>query len=206
MTLTLDRAYVLRGTAYHISANPSVRQRLWKELKTAIPDPNGQVSLPELEKLPYLTAVIQEGLRLSDPVGHRITRQFPDKTLDYHGKTIPAGATVSMTTLLIHQNEDIFPEPLTYRPERWLGATGKPLERYLVSFSRGPRACLGINLARAELYLILALIYRRFDFDVSAVVRERDIDFSRDFLLAAQAKDTPGILVKVRMVDEDTGL
>lgn len=194
------RAYVLRGTAYHISANPSVRQRLYDELKTASPDPNCPMPLPELEKLPYLTAVIQEGLRLCNPVTHRIARQFPEKTLKCHGTVIPAGTTVSMTALLTHQNEKLFPEPNIYRPERWLGAETKQHERYLVPFNRGARSCLGINLARAELYLILAYVYRRFDFDVSQVRRERDIDVSRDYILGAQARDSPGILVKVKAV------
>lgn len=47
----------------------------------------------------------------------------------------------------------------------------------------------------------LAYIYRRFDFDVSAVKRERDIDVSRDYILGAQARDSPGIMVKVKLVE-----
>ncbi|KAF7930612.1 uncharacterized protein EAE98_005012 [Botrytis deweyae] len=194
-------AYVLRGTSYHISANPAITQRLHEELKSAIPDPSKSLSLSELEKLPYLTAVIQEGLRLADPVTHRIGRQFPDKAFICHGKTIPAGTIVNMTALLTHQNDKIFPEPMVFKPERWLGNQNKKLERYLVPFNRGTRSCLGINLARAELYLILASVYRRFDFDVSQVNRARDIDASRDYILGAQARDTPGILVKVRERD-----
>jgi len=190
-------AYVLRGTAYHIAANQLVRQRLYDELKAAIPDPSNPPSLPELEKLPYLSAVVQEGLRLCDPVTHRIGRQFPDKTLDCRGYVIPAGTTVGMTALLTHQNDDIYPEPRAFRPERWL-ANGKRLERYLVPFNRGTRSCLGINLARAELFLILSSVFRQFDFDVSEVSRERDVDVSRDYILGAQARDSPGILVKVK--------
>lgn len=178
-----------------------IARRLHEELETAIPDPSQPLSLSELEKLPYLTAVIQEGLRLADPVTHRIGRQFPEKTFICHGKIIPAGTIMSMTALLTHQNERIFPEPQVFKPERWLGTENKRLERYLIPFNRGTRSCLGINLARAELYLILASVYRRFDFDVSQVNQARDIDVSRDYILGAQAKDSPGILVKVRMVD-----
>ncbi|EDO01120.1 hypothetical protein SS1G_03594 [Sclerotinia sclerotiorum 1980 UF-70] len=194
-------AYVLRGTSYHISANPRISELLHEELKSAIPDPLKPLSLPELEKLPYLTAVIQEGLRLADPVTHRIGRQYPEKSFQCNGKTIPAGTIMNMTALLTHQNEKIFPEPEVFKPERWLETENKRLEHYLVTFNRGTRSCLGINLARAELYLILASVYRQFDFDVSQVIRARDIDVSRDYILGAQARDTPGILVKVRKVD-----
>ncbi|QRD86656.1 putative cytochrome P450 [Aspergillus flavus] len=155
-------------------------------------------TLATLEQLPYLTAVVQEGLRLCDPVTHRISRQFPDQPLQCRGIFIPANSTVGMTAMLTHLNEKIFPEPRVFRPERWLGSDGKRLERYLVPFNRGTRSCLGMNLARAELVLILAAVFRQFDFDVSGVNRERDIDVSRDYILGAQARDTPGILVAVK--------
>ena len=195
----LPSAQVLRGTAYHISARPLIRQRLHAELKSAIPS-NASLPLPELEKLPYLTAVVNEGLRLCSPVTHRSRRQFPDKTLDYHGQAIPAGITVCTTGWLIHRNENIFPEPSVFEPERWLGPEGKTRERYLVPFNRGTRSCLGVNLARAELYLILATVYSRFDFDVSQVKKERDIDVRHDFILGAPAKGSPGILVRVKQI------
>ncbi|KAE8358081.1 cytochrome P450 [Aspergillus caelatus] len=155
-------AYVLRGTAYHIAANPSVRQQLHDELVATIPDPQQFPTLTTLEQLPYLTAVIQEGLRLCDSVTHRISRQFPDQPLQCRGIFIPANTTVGMTAMLTHLNETIFPEPRVFRPERWLGPD-----------IGGTRSCLGMNLARAELVLILAAVFRQFYFDVSAVQRER---------------------------------
>lgn len=196
LLLILNSAYVLRGTAYHIAADVRIRERLYLELKDAIPSPSHLPALADLERLPYLSAVIQEGLRLCNPVTHRIARQFPDKSLMCHSLVIPAGATISMTALLIHQNERIFPEPTKFLPDRWLKGD-QNLERYLVPFNRGPRSCLGINLARAEMYLILAAVFRQFSFDVSQVDKKRDIDVSHDYILGAQARDSPGILVKV---------
>ncbi|PYH92813.1 putative benzoate 4-monooxygenase cytochrome P450 [Aspergillus ellipticus CBS 707.79] len=190
-------AQILRAITYHIAANQSIRKKLYQELKAAIPDPINPPSLLELERLPYLWAVIQEGLRLCDPASHRVVRQFPDKALNCHGYVIPAGTSLGMTSFLTHHNDQIYPNPRVFRPERWL-VNGGRLERYLVSFSRGPRACVGINLAHAELVLILAAIFRQFDFDVSEVQRERDIDFSRDCIVGAHARDSPGILVKVK--------
>ncbi|GAD97354.1 benzoate 4-monooxygenase cytochrome P450, putative [Paecilomyces variotii No. 5] len=190
-------AMVLRGTSYHISVNPSIRQRLYDELKAAIPDPSKPPPPQELEQLPYLSAVVLEGLRVCEPVSHRSNREFPDKALNYKGYIIPPGTGVGMTSYHTHHNEEIFPDSYAFKPERWLEG-GKQLERYLVPFNRGTRACLGLNLARTELFMILAAVFRQFDFDVSRVSRERDIDVTRDFILGGQAKDTPGILVKVK--------
>ena len=168
-----------------------------------MPDYTQSPSLSELEQLPFLTACINEGLRLASPVSHRINRIFPTRALDYHGTIIPAGSIVNMTNMLTHMNKTIFSEPHTFNPERWLGKANEDrrLEKYLTPFGRGTRSCLGLNLAKVELYLILANVFRRFDFDVSRVVRERDIDIRHDYIIAAQAKESPGILVEVRLVE-----
>jgi cytochrome P450 len=106
-----------------------------------------------------------------------------------------------MTSMLIHENERIYPEPYKFRPERWL-KEGQQLDRYLVPFNRGARVCLGLNLARTELYLILAVLFRQFKFDVLRVSRARDIDLTRDFIIGATAADSPGILVGVERMSD----
>lgn len=61
---------------------------------------------------------------------------------------IPPGAPVGMTSVLIHENEEIFPEPEVFRPERWLNEKGErhnSLTPYLLSFSKGSRQCIGIK-------------------------------------------------------------
>ncbi len=197
MIIIVNRAYVLKALTYHIAANPPVHQKLFQELKCAVPRRNDRPRLQQLEKLPYLTATIQEGLRITHPVTHRSCREFPDKTLVYRGQSIPPGTIVHMTTLLIHENGDVFPEPQAFKPEIWLGDAQQQPSSYLVPFGRGTRSCLGINLAWAEMYLILANVFRRFDFDVSEVVRERDVDVAKDVIMGVPSPGPKGIIVKV---------
>ena len=200
--MTISRAYVLKSVSYYIAANPSVRQKLLQELKRVMPQRNDHPKLQELEKLPYLTAIIQEGLRISHPVTHRASREFPDRTLTYRGLSIPPRTVVQMTTLLLHENEGTFPDSRAFKPERWLGEAQQQLNRYLVPFGRGTRSCLGINLAWAELYLTLANVFRRFDFDVSQVDRERDVDVAKDVIMGVPSRDSKGIIVKVLVVED----
>lgn len=190
----------MKCLSYHVAANPHVQAKLLQDLKTVMPHPDSTAELRKLESLQYLTAVLQEGLRLAVPVSHRIVRIFQKKTLIYDGKVIPPGTAVGMTPFLIHQDEDIFPEPHMFRPERWLG--DENLHRYLLAFSRGPRSCTGINLAWAELYLVIAKIFRQFNFDISGVVRERDIDIARDVLLGVPRADSHGVHVKICIVED----
>jgi cytochrome P450 len=55
---------------------------------------------------------------------------------------------VGMTAVLVHENETIFPEPMEFKPERWLEKRpdgAPPLDRYLVAFGKGSRQCLGMK-------------------------------------------------------------
>ncbi len=61
---------------------------------------------------------------------------------------------------MYHLDESLFPDPWTFDPGRWL--ENPELNKYIWSFSRGPRQCVGLSLAYAELYLCLAAFYRRY--------------------------------------------
>ena len=65
-----------------------------------------------------------------------------------------------MTSVLIHLNPTIFPQPKEFIPERWL--ENPRLGKYLVSFTKGSRQCIGINLAYAEMHLCLANLFYAF--------------------------------------------
>ena len=50
---------------------------------------------------------------------------------------------VSISNIFVHWNDEIFPDPHAFKPERWLGKDEESLDMWLVSFSKGPRSCLG---------------------------------------------------------------
>ncbi|KAL3465075.1 cytochrome P450 [Aspergillus heterothallicus] len=96
--------------------------------------------------MPYLICVMLEGLRLSYGVSSRLQRIAPDRDLQFNEWTILAGTPVGMSSMLIHHNEDIFPDSHNFVPERWLNPEKRHhLEKYLVSFTKGSRQCIGIN-------------------------------------------------------------
>jgi cytochrome P450 len=67
----------------------------------------------------------------------------------------------------------------------------------LVAFSKGSRACLGLNLAYAEMYLALANVMRRFEMVLDDVVRERDVDIVRDCIVGLPSKGSKGVTVRI---------
>lgn len=150
----------------------------------------------ELEQLPYLGAVISEGFRLNYGTSHRLQRLFPDTVLEYNGYSVPPMTPVSMTSVLLHDNPDFFPEPRTFKPERFLEQPS--LRKYLIPFSRGSRQCAGQNLAYAELHLTLAALFApgRFNFELFETDMS-DVEIVHDFLNVSPRLDSKGIRVTI---------
>lgn len=142
-------------TLYYLLSQPSTLAKLQAELAQAIPDPASIPPWHALEQLPYLSATIAEGLRLSYGLATRLARISPDEPMRFRSSDgacddvlIPAGVPVGMTAVHIHHDERIFPESTKFQPERWLDAEGRrrhDLDGYLLSFSKGSRQCLGMK-------------------------------------------------------------
>jgi cytochrome P450 len=148
---THTTSWVLSVSTFHLLSQPLILRKLKSELETAIPDLNGSISLARLEQLPHLTAVIKEGLRLAVGNTSWIPRISRDKPIKYREYEIATGTPVSMTIPIMQQDERIFPDAKAFYPERWIEDKTGHLDRYLVAFCKGPRGCVGINLAWAEL-------------------------------------------------------
>ena len=176
---------------FHLLSNPEIRNRVRAELKTI----SRSASWTELEQLPYLSAVIAEANRLSFGVTARACRIAPDEDLRYKEYKIPAGTPVSSTTLAVHTDETIFPDPWAFKPERWLGQAGTDKRKYQMAFNKGGRSCVGINLAHAEMFLALAAVARYemelFQTDIS------DVEFRHDYQVAYPKLGSKGIRARV---------
>ncbi|KAK4067258.1 uncharacterized protein Triagg1_7701 [Trichoderma aggressivum f. europaeum] len=154
---TETTARALTVALFKLLTHPQPLETLKSELETV---QDSSLSLERLQQLPYLTGVIKESLRLSYGVVGRLQRIWPSEDMTFHHWTVPAGTPVSMTSYDVHHDEVIFPESHQFHPERWASDPG--LDKYLVSFGKGSRHCVGINLAMAELYITLAALFRSF--------------------------------------------
>ncbi|KAJ5109664.1 hypothetical protein N7532_002309 [Penicillium argentinense] len=174
-------AQTLAITMFHILNTPSVYQKIKAELFSAIPDITTAPSFALLNSLPYLSATIREGLRLSSVVTTRLPRIAPDEVLQYQRWQIPAGTPVSMSTYFILRDPTIFPEPTKFIPERWLLDTEdlKRLQRYLLPASKGTLGCLGQNLNWAWMNIVIGTLLRRFDL-VLYDTTERNVEMTKD--------------------------
>ncbi|KAF2177011.1 cytochrome P450, partial [Zopfia rhizophila CBS 207.26] len=173
---TVSTAWALTVGTFHLLSEPEALQKLQAELLEVIPNRSVSANVVELEKLPYLAAVIQESLRLSVGGSHRSQRISPDEATIFTDRgtnkmwSIPSGTPMSMSHLLLFRDERIFPSHEKFRPERWLN--NPAMERYQFAWSKGTRNCLGMNLAMAEILLMFAGIFRNFESGVGLRIED----------------------------------
>ena len=197
--------WALTVASFHLFNNTLILGRLQDELATAIPDPSEMPSLTELQRLPYLSACIEEALRLSYGTTQRGPRISRTQSTAYGSYILPPKTEISMSIYSIAHDEDIFPSSYTFNPSRWLDTPKGPdgqkfLSRYMVSFGKGNRMCLGMHLAYAEIYLALACVVRNFKITLWNTSSE-DVEAYSDMFLPHPKKESKGVRVFVERRD-----
>ncbi|KAJ7651011.1 cytochrome P450, partial [Roridomyces roridus] len=126
--------------------------------------------LRSLDKLDILNAVIQEGLRLGTPLPG-LPRVIPDDGAIIDGHHVSGGTSVSVPIWGYHLSKEYFPNPATFRPDRWLpgrlGSTSRTDETALTSFSTGPDVCVAKAFAYQEMRYTIARLVLTFDFELA---------------------------------------
>ncbi|MCJ1479035.1 hypothetical protein MMC13_007719 [Lambiella insularis] len=192
MAGTASPAQSLSIAHFHLLHNPNLMATLRAELRSLPPTASWAV----LEQLPYLSAIIAEANRLSFGVTARVCRVAPDEALQYGDYIIPPGTPVSTTTLAVHTDERIFPDPWAFQPERWLGEEGKERRKYLMAFGKGSRSCIGVHLAHAELFLAVAAV-ARYDMELFETGVD-DVSFRHDYHVAFPKPGSKGVRAMVK--------
>ncbi|WP_375500539.1 cytochrome P450 [uncultured Nostoc sp.] len=160
---------------YWIHQKPLVHEKLLQELDNLgdSPDPMS------IYRLPYLSAVCNETLRIHPVVMFSFPRvvQEPAKLL---GHSLESGTVLLPNIYLIHQREDLYPQPKEFQPERFLERQFSPYE--FLPFGGGVRRCIGEALAIFQMKLVLATILSRYQLEL--VNRRRERPQRRGFTLA----------------------
>lgn len=141
----------LAWVIYYLHRHPEMLERVRAEVTALGPDPDPD----ELARLPYLSAVCNETLRLHPIVPVLPPRQVREP-FDFMGFTLPPGTLVSIGTCVLHRREEIYPNPDEFRPERFLGHTFSPFE--YMPLGGGSRRCLGAAFALYEMKIVLATL------------------------------------------------
>lgn len=156
-------ATAIRATLLHVITNPAVHARLLAEIAAATDASRPVISDAQARDLPYLQAVIKEGLRIFPPVAGLMAKEVPTAGDVWDGRFIPGGTRVGWSVWAMFRREETWGrDSEEFRPERWMlaedGGTCASAERLREMeavvdfvFSYGRYQCLGRPVAVMEL-------------------------------------------------------
>ena len=161
----------LVGVTLYILTHRHTYEKLVNKIRTAYKSQD-EITVSSVNDLKYLDAALSEALRLYPPVAGTVPRVAPPGGESIDGAHIPAGTTVDVNHYSCFRHPENFCRPDDFLPERWLPESrdAAPFDQdnraCMQPFSYGPRNCLGKNLARAEMRLVMAKLLWRFNLEL----------------------------------------
>ena len=168
---------------YWVYYIPGVKAKLLNELS----DYKGELKPIEIARLPYLSAVCNETLRISPPAVSTFTRTVK-KPIEIGKYYLEVGTEINVSIYLAHRRESVYPKPEDFKPERFLARQFSPYE--FLPFGGGQCRCLGASLTLYEMKLVLVAIMSNFELEL---IDPRPIKPSRHGIVMIP----PGLKMKV---------
>ncbi|KAI6780213.1 Isotrichodermin C-15 hydroxylase-like protein [Emericellopsis cladophorae] len=216
----------MAATLFYLVRSEHALRKVTEEVRRAFSDVEEIVQGPALASCTYLRACIDEAMRLSPSVGGVLPREVLPGGARVDGHDIPAGTVVGVPHYTIHHNENYYPDPFSYNPERWQPGAKSAQNGALVTedavavaqsafcpFSVGPRGCIGKGLAYVEMSTTLARTIYLYDMRRAVGVRdpgegEVGAEFGRHRPSEFQLVDTftsakQGPLIEFRRAQQD---
>lgn len=158
----LTTAHTLSWTLFLLAQHPSVARRLQQELSAC--SSSDTPSFAELQSCTYLEWVIKESMRVLPASSY--SQRVSMEPVKLGPLNLPAGTPVIFSQFMTHHRSDIFEDHARFRPERWESA--QPSAYEFLPFGAGSRMCIGASLAMVELRTILAVVLKKWQFQMEA--------------------------------------
>ncbi|KAJ5238398.1 hypothetical protein N7468_003017, partial [Penicillium chermesinum] len=176
-------ASALRVIMLYVMTTPRVYQKLKRIIADAVRDRtvSSPITYEQAKKIPYLQAVLTEGLRMRPPAPSLFPKSVPKGGDTIHGKFVPEGTAIGMNTpSLMRSYEEFGPDPDVFRPERFMEADGTQrakMERTVdLLFGYGRWICAGKPVALMELNKVCFELLRAFDFQLENPLKPWDTE------------------------------
>lgn len=172
----------LTSTLFYLLHNPRALSRLTAEVRERFPVTGEGDSTecpisfasPELKNFTYLLACLDEAMRLSPAVPSILPRRAGPGGITVDGQYFPAGTCLGIPHYCLHRNEEVFEDPFSYKPERWMGEektvnghgplkAGVGQSYSFTPFGAGRSSCVGKVMAYQEMSYILARLLWELD-------------------------------------------
>ena len=168
-------ATAIAWSLYWVHRHPEIKAKLEAEIASLGADPDPMA----VAKLSYLDAVGKETLRIY-PVAMLTFPRVVQKSTELMGYKLEVGQVVTGCIYLLHRREDLYPQPLQFKPERFLEREFDAYEFF--PFGGGKRRCIGEALAKLEMKLVLATIISQYE--LSLIDNKPEVPARRGVTLA----------------------
>ncbi|XP_011013817.1 PREDICTED: geraniol 8-hydroxylase-like [Populus euphratica] len=158
--------------------------------KNELQEIEGPVQESDISKCPYLQAIVKETFRLHPPAPFLLPRKAVSE-VEMQGFTVPKNAQILINIWAIGRDPAIWPDPNSFKPERFLEcqADVKGRDFELIPFGAGRRICPGLPLAHKMVHLTLASLIHSFDWKIADDLTPEDIDMSQTFGLTLHKRE-----------------
>lgn len=176
----------LQYTLFCLANHSTIQQEVYEEMVEILGDDIHPPSYSELKKLALMERCIKESLRLFPSVPY-IGRKAAQDIHTSTGYTIPAGTMIHLYIYHIHRNQEFYPNPEKFSPDRFLPENTKTRHPYAyLPFSAGPRNCIGQRYAIMELKAAVCAILR--EYILEPIDHPKDLVFVSDIALRSKNK------------------
>ncbi|KAH8381943.1 hypothetical protein KR009_001109 [Drosophila setifemur] len=161
-------------TLYELAQYPELLARLQTEVDETLAQNDGKITYDSLQKMEFLELCLQETLRKYPglPILNRECTQ--DYTLPDSNHVIPKGTPVVISLYGIHHDEEYFPDPETYDPERFSEQSRNYNPTAFMPFGEGPRICIAQRMGRVNAKLAIIKLLQNFNVEVMS---KRELEF-----------------------------
>jgi retinoid hydroxylase len=155
---------------FELGNRPEWRQRLRDECRQVMGD--NSIALAHLRQLPNMINAIKEGERMYPP-GFIICRMAM-ADIEYGGYLIPAGWFVCIFPMMTHRLPEIYQDPDSFDPDRFAPPREEDQKQpySLIGFGGGVHSCIGVELAKMEMKIILSTLLQKYDWTVTPTIAE----------------------------------
>ncbi|KAI1081392.1 cytochrome P450 [Whalleya microplaca] len=153
----------MAAITYYLIKSPTSHEKLKNEVRRRYKSLQ-EIDIMSTAHLPYLQAVIKEGLRIFPPAPGGMPRVSPGMTVD--GYYVPAGSEFYVSNWAASHDEQYFHEPHVFKPERWIDPNCQDVKEASQPFSLGPRVCMGKAFAYAQMSLELSKLIWKYDMEL----------------------------------------
>ncbi|CAN0852374.1 Cytochrome P450 77A1 (Fragment) [Linum grandiflorum] len=158
---------VLQWAFFELVEHQSMQQKLYEEIVSKVGS-DGRITEEHVDRMPYLTAIIKETLRMHSPA-HFTLSHAPTVETELGGYRIPADVSVEFYVEWMTEDPTVWKDPDVFRPERFLDGdgvavdmTGTKGEVKMLPFGAGRRTCPGLSLGVLHVNLMLAKMVQAF--------------------------------------------